>query len=68
MPKCDYCKKKTHMPTLTKCCSINVCIKCISPEKHECVNYEKYISELRNKHCKNIIDNICISDKLNDRI
>lgn len=68
MTKCMYCRKKTHMPVLTKCCSINVCIKCVSPEQHKCVNMQKFLNNLKEQHRKQLIDNTCISDKLDNRV
>jgi hypothetical protein len=36
MPKCDHCKKRTH---LVFTCHGEFCVKCRTPEIHECKDY-----------------------------
>lgn len=66
--KCEFCKKKTHLPTDCKSCSLSLCIKCYAPEKHTCAKIDEYISKLKSDHTQALHNNFCKSDKLENRI
>jgi predicted nucleic acid binding AN1-type Zn finger protein len=59
--KCDCCKIKVNMIYMHKCkyCEILTCLKCITPEKHSCVNIEecklKEKEQLQNKLMSELI-------------
>jgi predicted nucleic acid binding AN1-type Zn finger protein len=38
MPKCDHCKKRTHL-VFTCQCPGEFCVKCRTPEVHDCKDY-----------------------------
>lgn len=38
MAKCTHCKKKTHL-TFTCCCPGAFCVRCRTPEVHECKDF-----------------------------
>lgn len=50
MVKCSVCNKKTHITFKCRCELEDLCIKCKSPEEHDC-QYD-YKAEQKNKIIK----------------
>lgn len=43
--RCEYCKKKTPLPTECKYCGKQLCLKCLLPTKHECERIDMWRSK-----------------------
>ena len=60
--KCNFCKKKTFMPSSCKYCEKDLCMKCLLPTKHACPKIELW-------RCKDslrdqLLNNKCVSQKI----
>jgi hypothetical protein len=67
--RCHNCNKKAGINTLEcKHCCYSFCISCYTPEKHKCVKIDEFISKYKLELSKQLLNNVCKADKVEDRI
>jgi hypothetical protein len=58
MPRCENCKRKTHILTDCKWCVGSMCVSCLAVETHNCKNIEQmkeyYLKNLEQKLVKTV--------------
>lgn len=67
--RCNCCRKKTGLNAL-ECthCKLSFCISCQKPEKHQCKKIDEFISNLKLDLSKQLLNNICKADKVDNRL
>ena len=65
--RCYNCKKKT-MPINCKYCKVDLCVRCLLPEIHNCCNLNDCKIQSRVSLSNQLNDNKMVGDKLQYRI
>jgi len=67
--RCPCCKKKTGLNAIDcKHCNLSFCISCQKPEKHRCIKIDEFISKSKLELSKQLLNNICKADKVDNRL
>ena len=67
--RCHCCRKKTGLNALEcKHCKLSFCISCQKPEKHQCIKIDEFISKSKIELSKQLLNNICKADKVDNRL
>ena len=70
MRRCPVCNVKTNISTTLTCkfCNNLYCIKCISPDFHNCSKKDNYMKLKYETYSNNVMHEKCVSDKIKNRI
>ena len=67
--RCYCCKKKFGLNVFEcKHCKLLFCISCQKPEKHQCIKFDEFISKSKLELSKQLLNNICKADKVDNRL
>ena len=64
MPRCGKCNKKSIMLDCCKFCKVDLCLKCLSPVRHNCEKIGEWKSKGKEELSEQLMSNKCVQRKV----